>query len=73
MRIIEIKEDKATHFVDNLTCIADKAKELIETLEDNMYNERNRYNDDERIYGRDRMNYRDHDDRDYVNYRRGRY
>lgn len=73
MRIIEIKEDKATHFVDNLNCIADKAKELIEVLEDNMYNERNRYRDDERIYGRDRMNYRDHDDRDYVNYRRGRY
>lgn len=73
MRIIEIKEDKATNFVDNLNCIADKAKELIEVLEDNMYNERNRYHDDERIYGRDRMNYRDRDDRDYVNYRRGRY
>lgn len=73
MRIIEIKEDKATHFVDNLNYIADKAKELIEVLEDNMYNERNRYRDDERIYGRDRMNYRDQDDRDYVNYRRGRY
>lgn len=73
MRIIEIKEDKATHFVDNLNCITDKAKELIEVLEDNMYNERNRYRDDERIYGRDRMNYRDNDDRDYVNYRRGRY
>ena len=73
MRIIEIKEDKATHFVDNLNCIADKTKELIEVLEDNMYNERNRYYDDERIYGRDRMNYRDRDDRDYVNYRRGRY
>ena len=42
MRIIEIKEDKATHFVDNLNCIVDKAKELIETLEDNIYNERSR-------------------------------